>query len=110
MMTAALTELDASLVRRLRVMVRNLYRVQLPGRVPLKEALARLREHPDFEHVFEYVEVDGRITLDRAPNDPLLDLQWNLRNTGQIGGALVPTSVPSRHGILLPGTAASWWP
>lgn len=75
------------------VRVRTLHRIgvhhlRLPRGMAVEEAVRRLREHPDVEHV----EPNYLRRAAVLPNDPSFDQQWGLHNEGQtIGGVLTGT-------------------
>ena len=56
--------------------------VKLPPGLSNEEAMARLRRHPNVEHV----EPNFEIRLDEIPNDPRFPELYGMRNTGQTGG------------------------
>ena len=55
-------------------------KIKLPPDMTVKQALAVYRSDPDVL----FAEPDYRYRILALPNDPDLDLQWGLRNTGQV--------------------------
>ena len=63
-------------------LVSGLYEVNLSGGMSVAQALAAYKAEAGVLDA----EPDYNLTVSTVPNDPLLNQQWNLHNTGQSGG------------------------
>ncbi|MEC9093259.1 MAG: S8 family serine peptidase [Planctomycetota bacterium] len=60
----------------------SLRRVHVPVGLTVETALTQLRKRPDVK----FAELDYRVDVTGAPNDPSFGQLWGLHNTGQSGG------------------------
>ena len=85
-MSSAHAAVGASVVRAYRI-VPGLQRVQLPAGGSLARALRAYRHNP----AVQYAEPDYRVQIvgnPVTPNDPMFSQQWDMNNTGQLGGTI----------------------